>query len=195
MERNEGASRDKSVRRAPARASKEVSCGRCDVTSAYAALHLPSRKRPASPGTSSVAGTGARGIALVWTALLLFVVVGILGLSLDWGKAGWNVHELDNAADAGALAGALIVKTDEVRARQMAILTAFQNHTEGRPVTGEPTAGDVQVNATSEGLPWAALRRTGSSAEIEITSRGDVSLGIACDGRNFVESYASILVE
>ncbi len=77
----------------------------------------------------------ARGIAMVWTTLLLFVLVGLLGLSVDWGKAGWNVHELHNAADAGALAGALVVKIDEVQARQMAILTAFKNTTEARPVT------------------------------------------------------------
>ena len=77
----------------------------------------------------------ARGIVLVWTALLLFILVGLLGLSLDWGKAGWNVHELHNAADAGALAGAQVVKIDEVQARQLAILTAFKNNTEGLPVT------------------------------------------------------------
>jgi hypothetical protein len=81
---------------------------------------------------------------LVWTALLLFILVGIVGLSLDWGKAGWNVHELHNAADAGALAGAQVVKTDEVQARQLAILTAFKNNTEGRPVT----VADNPANAT-----------------------------------------------
>jgi hypothetical protein len=72
---------------------------------------------------------------MVWTVLLLFALVGLVGLSLDWGKAAWNVHELNNAADAGALAGAQVVKTDGAQARLMAIALAFANRAEGLPVT------------------------------------------------------------
>jgi len=65
-----------------------------------------------------------RGIALAWTAIVLFVMVGIVGLSIDWGKLTWNVHQMQNAGDAGALAGAHVVKfnwqnaTDPNGARQ-----------------------------------------------------------------------------
>ena len=51
---------------------------------------------------------GARGIALVWTAVFLLVLIGIVGLSLDWGKTAFNVHQLHNAADAAALCGAQV---------------------------------------------------------------------------------------
>ena len=45
-----------------------------------------------------------KGVALVWTALLLVIIVGVVGLGVDFGKAAWNVHQLHNAADAAALA-------------------------------------------------------------------------------------------
>jgi hypothetical protein len=123
MERNEGVARDR---------TRDRPSG---SPNAMYRVWEPYPDGPSFPCRSGERRSGARGIALVWTALLLFAVVGILGLSLDWGKAGWNVHELHNAADAGALAGAQVVKMDETRARQMAILTAFKNDTEGRPVT------------------------------------------------------------
>ncbi len=128
MKRNDAQMEDQTVRDVPVRGSREVSRGYRTLPPSH--LRLATRQK-----TACGAAAHARGIVLVWTALLLFLLVGILGLSLDWGKAGWNVHELHNAADAGALAGALVVKTDEVQARQMAILTAFKNNTEGLPVT------------------------------------------------------------
>jgi len=115
-----------------------------EVSRGCRALHASHGKLPTSQKASGGVATRAGGVVLVWTALLLFILVGIVGLSLDWGKAGWNVHELHNAADAGALAGAQVVKTDEVQARQLAILTAFKNNTEGRPVT----VADNPANAT-----------------------------------------------
>ncbi len=57
-----------------------------------------------------------KGIALVWAVLVLFVMLGIVGLSLDWGKLSLNVHQLQIAADAAALAGAQVVKFDQDRA-------------------------------------------------------------------------------
>jgi Flp pilus assembly protein TadG len=117
-----------SVYRTSVRAAEGVSGGDRALATSDLTL-LRSRRR------SHRVATYARGIVMVWMALLIFVLVGLLGLSADWGKAGWNVHELHNAADAGALAGAQVVKTDEVQARQLAIVTALKNNTEGRPVT------------------------------------------------------------
>ena len=51
-----------------------------------------------------------RGVALVWTAIMLFVMIGIVGLSIDWGWATLDAHQLQNASDAAALAGAMLVK-------------------------------------------------------------------------------------
>lgn len=61
-----------------------------------------------------------RGIAFVWTALVIFVLFLFVGLSIDWAKLLYNLHELQNAADASSLAGAQIVKVsppDETRDR------------------------------------------------------------------------------
>jgi hypothetical protein len=51
-----------------------------------------------------------RGIAIVWTAIILVLMLGFVGLSLDWGKAAIDAHQLQNAADAAALAGAQKLK-------------------------------------------------------------------------------------
>jgi len=77
----------------------------------------------------------SRGIALIWGVLVIFVMIGIVGLSLDWGKAALNVHQIQNAADAGALAGAQVVKFDQARARDMAVYLAQANFAENKPVT------------------------------------------------------------
>ncbi|HCO96963.1 MAG TPA: hypothetical protein DIU00_23995 [Phycisphaerales bacterium] len=53
-----------------------------------------------------------RGIALIWTALVILVMVLFVGLSLDAGKLVLNAQQLQNAADAAAMAGALYVKTE-----------------------------------------------------------------------------------
>jgi hypothetical protein len=80
-------------------------------------------------------GSRRRGIVLAWVAVTIFVLAAIVGLSLDWGKLAFNVHQLQNAADAGALAGAQLVKFDVAGARQKAIAVAFQNWAENQAVT------------------------------------------------------------
>jgi hypothetical protein len=52
-----------------------------------------------------------RGIALAWTALVITALLLIVGLSLDVAKLAHNIHQMQNATDAAALAGAQIVKT------------------------------------------------------------------------------------
>ncbi len=69
-----------------------------------------------------------RGVALVWTAIFLLALVGIVGLSLDWGKAMFNLHQLQNAADAAALAGAQFVKFDLDGARWHARAISAENY-------------------------------------------------------------------
>ncbi|MGD8501184.1 MAG: pilus assembly protein TadG-related protein, partial [Phycisphaerales bacterium] len=68
-----------------------------------------------------------RGIGYVWTAVFLLLIILLLGLSLDAAKVYLVAHQLHNAADAGALAGACIVKMDQDLARQQAIDTAYEN--------------------------------------------------------------------
>ena len=50
-----------------------------------------------------------RGIALVWVAMTLLVIFALGGLMLDWARVCVAGHQLQNAADAAALAGARYV--------------------------------------------------------------------------------------
>ena len=68
-----------------------------------------------------------RGIALVWTAIFILLIVLIIGLSLDYAKVAFVAHQLHNASDAGALAGAQVVKHPDNTAPQDAIATAYAN--------------------------------------------------------------------
>jgi hypothetical protein len=79
------------------------------------------------------------GIALVWSAMVLFVMVLMVGLSIDWGKMVWNVHEMQNAADAAALAGAQVVKGDYTPGHELTVTRthdfAVKNWADQLPVT------------------------------------------------------------
>ncbi|UCG59704.1 MAG: hypothetical protein JSU70_09335 [Phycisphaerales bacterium] len=77
----------------------------------------------------------SRGFAIVWVAIFLLLMLLIVGLSLDTAKVAIVAHQLQNAADAGALAGAQHVKFDEVAARQSAITVAAGNLADSVPVT------------------------------------------------------------
>ena len=99
-----------------------------------------------------------RGIALIWAALVIFVMIGIVGLSLDWGKLALNVHQLHNAADAGALAGAQIVKfVPPAQTRQMAITVAHENNAEQLPVS---VADNVPNDPNGEVVIGRWIRQT-----------------------------------
>ncbi|MDI6451684.1 pilus assembly protein TadG-related protein [Anaerobaca lacustris] len=75
-----------------------------------------------------------KGIALVWAAMMILVMLLMVGLGIDMGKLAYNVHQLQNAADAAALAGAQVVRSDPGRARDLAQQFALANYTEGQPV-------------------------------------------------------------
>ncbi|MBP8303400.1 MAG: pilus assembly protein [Phycisphaerae bacterium] len=106
-----------------------------------------------------------QGIALVWTALVLIVMIGMVGLSIDWGKVVWNVQQIQNAADAAALAGAQVVKTHTAQAVTLAANMAHENYADGRPVTlqtapqPEPFAGDQDAYGLLLGR-WVTYNRT-----------------------------------
>jgi hypothetical protein len=75
-----------------------------------------------------------RGIALVWTAIFGVLIILLVGLSLDTARVALGLHRLNNAADAGALAGALFVKFNQTQARTTAVATAAANYAEELPV-------------------------------------------------------------
>src|SRR5690349_19054629 len=64
-----------------------------------------------------------RGIALIWFAILGMVLVGLAGLALDTGYVMLTGHQLQNAADAAALAGANSVAFDTAQSVTDAVAT------------------------------------------------------------------------
>jgi hypothetical protein len=76
-----------------------------------------------------------RGFALTWTVLVILALFLLVGLSLDTANLCLVSHQLHNAADAAALAGAPWVKKDQSYARELAKEFAEQNY-----------AGHVDVN-------------------------------------------------
>ncbi len=71
-----------------------------------------------------------RGIALAWTALVIFAILLLVGLSIDTARLCLVNHQLQNGADAGALAGALFVKFNQDQARDIAVATSAENYAE-----------------------------------------------------------------
>jgi hypothetical protein len=69
-----------------------------------------------------------RGVALLWTAAVMLVLILIVGLALDTAKVLFTTHQLQNAADAAALAGAQFVKGDPGEARIKAYEYAYANY-------------------------------------------------------------------
>jgi hypothetical protein len=89
-----------------------------------------------------------RGIAFIWAAIVILVIALLVGLTLDTARACLVLHQLQNAADAAALAGARTVKHPDSTARQDAINTAHLNFADNEAVivldnpTNDPN-GDV----------------------------------------------------
>ncbi len=78
--------------------------------------------------------THRRGISLIWTALLLIVWVGVLGLAIDVGHGFRVGSQLQAAADAAALAGAQPIRSAPVQIRLAAAHVASKNTAARTPV-------------------------------------------------------------
>lgn len=79
------------------------------------------RSQPTTPGGTATRGDPARrrdsGIAFLWTAVTVLVLVGFVGLAVDTAFLWYVAHQLQNAADAASLAGAQLVREDIAEAR------------------------------------------------------------------------------
>jgi Flp pilus assembly protein TadG len=75
-----------------------------------------------------------RGIALIWFAIVGMVLVALAGLALDTGYVLLTGHQLQNAADAAALAGANSVAFDTSQSVTDALATAASNKAAGAAV-------------------------------------------------------------
>ncbi|MHC4746306.1 MAG: pilus assembly protein TadG-related protein [Planctomycetota bacterium] len=75
-----------------------------------------------------------KGIAVLWAAITLTVFILFMGLVIDGSRVYLAAHQLQNAADAAALAGAIFVKADPCQAMSKAVEFASLNHTFGQSV-------------------------------------------------------------
>lgn len=115
-----------------------------------------------------------RGIATVWVVLIFMVLLAILGLMLDIAHVYLVGHQLHNAADAAALAGARYVADPDsttlgANARAKALEYAQKNYAAKLSVNLN-TVGDTTTEVTFDmALP--------ASARWPLLSDGDVYIG------------------
>ena len=101
-----------------------------------------------------------RGISAVLIAVCLIMLIGLVALSIDVSHLVVARNELQNAADAGALAGAAELYTDNgqsvnTNANQIGFDAAVANFSEQSPVEvnwASDNVGDVQRGHWSFGL-------------------------------------------
>ena len=93
------------------------------------------------------------GVALVWTAMLGLVLIAFLGLTLDTAWVYLVGDQLQSAADAAALAGAVHVIADWTEAQTRAYNAAYANRAARTPVqltyTQGVNGGDIVVGIWS----------------------------------------------
>ena len=95
----------------------------------YANLKRPDHKRN-------------KGIAVLWAAITLLVLILFMGLAIDGGRVYFAAHQLQNAADAAALAGARLVKIDQNESREQAEYIGGLNYCLGDSVALDLNAGN-----------------------------------------------------
>ena len=89
-----------------------------------------------------------RGVVIVFVALGMFIFLGVTALAVDLGHLLVVRNELQNAADAGALAGARFLYNDDgtlvnVNANQVAYDAATANRSDKIPVEVQWTSGNT----------------------------------------------------
>ena len=119
---------------------------------------------------------------MIWVAILLLLMILIVGLSLDSARGFLVAHQLQNAADAAALAGACFVKLDPNGARDIAIDVALLNFADGNAVQladnpANLADGDVVVGRYDRGTHEFTPTYEGVNALKVVARRTETSLG------------------
>ena len=129
-----------------------------------------------------VAPARNRGIAMVWVVIVIFMIIALVGLSLDTGRVYVVGHQLQNAADAAALAGARVVRVSQDEARQRAISIALANRADGDGVVLRRNdlnliEGDIVVGRYYRDTQTFVLNTTAPNALKIVARRTDDSPG------------------
>ena len=89
-------------------------------------------KKSGKQNISGLEYSTRNGVVYIWVIVTLLLLVLLTGLTLDIGKVVFVAQQLQNAADASALAGARIVKISQNQARQNAMDIALLNYADGQ---------------------------------------------------------------
>jgi Flp pilus assembly protein TadG len=125
--------------------------------------------------------TKRRGAVSVLVAIALVALLGLVASSIDLGRVAMARQQLQNAADAAALAGASALQQgmNAAAGKQAAVETAAANAVLGTPVTLDPNV-DVVIGSrnTTTGVitPWTvgadgAASMTDGDSAVRVTAR------------------------
>ncbi len=141
------------------------------------------RRPPSRLRRSGLRGLRARrgAVMSILVALLGFVFIGMLGLSIDKGYTVLVSHQLQNAADAASLAGAARLREDVLLIRQAAMNIALENRAAGETVllTDNPTNdpnGEIVIGLYDPATRVFTPSLTGRNAVKVVASRTEGSL-------------------
>jgi hypothetical protein len=85
------------------------------------------------------------GVAMIWTAIVGMLLILIIGICVDTAKVALVAQQLQNAADAAALAGGRLVKFEDhprMQTRALAMTIGQLNFADGDPVQLDQNAGN-----------------------------------------------------
>jgi Flp pilus assembly protein TadG len=115
-----------------------------------------------------------RGAAQAWVAASAVALIGLVGLALDTSWTYFVGHKLQHAVEAGALAGALLVRGDPEAARDAAVELAAEHTAAGVPVMlgsnidNEPD-GDVVLGRFSRDSGELDLNQIPNAVQVRAT--------------------------
>jgi len=160
-------------------------------------------KTPSIKTSVSIRGSN-QGIAVVYIALILFALCGFVGLAIDIGYMYTTKSQLQNAADAAALAGASLLdgsnSTLQNKAREEAKKFAALNKAAGENVninlnTGNNSLGDIVVgywNGTDVVVPTNTNQPINA---IKVTTRRSAETGTGIEPTTKVALFISKIIK
>jgi Flp pilus assembly protein TadG len=122
------------------------------------------------------------GSVLIWAAAVLLLLILLAGLGIDTAFGLYVAHQLQNAADASALAGAAVVRQDPVLARSRAVAIGEANRAANAPVElaandANAADGDIVIGHYERRDRVFAAQSTDVNAVKVSTRRTESSLG------------------
>ena len=127
-------------------------------------------------------GRSARGAVCIWAVLMMMVLVGFVGLSLDVAYGTLVAGKLQNAADAACLAGVAKVSASVEDARLAAYTLAAANEAGGGPVQislneGNSADGDIVIGTYDRATGVFTATLTSPNAVKVVARRTETALG------------------